>query len=120
MSFIKWFIFLFLAFGICSAICGVAEYSMLGPYASQGVWSPFFNTFEQVSKGNWGSIVTLALDPDTYGSILQMLVWNYAIFDGTFGSIVKFLILWPLSAAFIFCFIITLVSTIPIIGRGGQ
>jgi len=122
MSNLKWFLFLFLVFALSSALVGIAEMSYLGPHSGQAVLSPFFDMYGTTASGEGFNFVLL--NPANWKGVLNafysMLIWKYAVLEYGIGAAVKYVLLWPLSLAFTFCLFLTLVSHIPIIGRGSN
>ena len=119
MAHMKWFMFLFLAFAMGNLLFGVAEYSYLGPYANQAVWAPFFQTFEiTAAEAAAGETTRLATPAHYIDSIFQMFKWNYVMLYDGLGAMVRYVILWPISAAMVIGLALTLWQSIPFFGRG--
>lgn len=115
---VKWFIFFFFAFSLGALISGVMEQSYLGAGDASTV-APFFDTYGQVTSGNFGSIISLAFNFDTYESLWNMFWWNYTgIFTGSW-VLVQYFLIATISAGMAISFVILLAQSLPIIGSGG-
>jgi len=119
MSSFKWFAWLFVSIALSSMLCGVAEMSYLGPYASEGVLAPFFLTYGTESTTDAGTVFALVMNPEVWTSIWDMLWWQYAVLETGLGAVIKVFLMF-FSGAFAVSFLFMVASHLPFIGRGSS
>lgn len=103
---IKWFLFLFMAFGLCSLLSGVISGGMGEPLP----WESLTATYEEVY--NFGDFIVKvpALAGDVMGAIWNMFAWNYTFLEGEPWIWVKMFVFAPISAAFAVTIMITFIG----------
>ena len=122
MSLYKFVLFFLVVFFVCSLLVGIAELNYLGPYASQSKIAPIFAIFGVKMETEAGS-VTVPVFSQIQGVLtlaVNMVLWNYSVLDAsTLGSTVRLVLLYPMSFAFLLSLTLTILSHVPVIGRGG-
>lgn len=112
MTATKWLVFILMASALMGVFSGIMEMSYTG--GGSPVWNDLLSTWGEVSFTPQGIVNFVSLPWEAIKAFWNIFTWNFAFLEGPW-SLFRWVILFPLSAALAFTFMLTFVSII----RGG-
>lgn len=103
-------LFFLLTYGLCLWFLGTADYDYAG---KTSIWDNFEELSGYFDAGGWQIAIGIFMGFKAFAVLLvDVPMWNYALLNEGFGLNIKYFVLWPFSATFIFTMAIMMIKII--------